>query len=111
MDTQIRTPQSVFNQPQRLMVPLFQRPYVWNEDGQWEPLWSDVARVAQRVLDNPQARHQPHFLGAVVLQQLQNPVGTMQERTITSRIAPENGCPPKEISRLAPAPLSARFGS
>jgi len=64
------------------MVPLFQRPYVWNEDGQWEPLWSDVARVAQRVLDNPQARHQPHFLGAVVLQQLQNPVGTMQERTI-----------------------------
>lgn len=82
MKTEVLTPQSVFNQPQRLMVPLFQRPYVWNEDNQWDPLWVDVIRVAQRVLDNPRARHQPHFLGAVVLQQLQNPVGTMQERTI-----------------------------
>lgn len=82
METQVRTPQLVFMQPQRLIVPLFQRPYVWNEDNQWEPLWGDVARVAQRLLDDPSGRHQPHFLGAVVIQQLQNPVGTMQERTI-----------------------------
>lgn len=82
METQVRTPQSVFNQPQRLMVPLFQRPYVWNEDNQWAPLWADVTRVAQRILKKPQDVHQPHFLGAVVLQQFQNPVGTMQERTI-----------------------------
>ncbi|ROP33044.1 uncharacterized protein with ParB-like and HNH nuclease domain [Couchioplanes caeruleus] len=82
METQVRTPQMVFMQPQRLIVPLFQRPYVWNEENQWEPLWTDVIRVAQRLLDDPQGRHQPHFLGAVVLQQSQNPVGTMQERTI-----------------------------
>ena len=82
METQVRTPQMVFMQPQRLIVPLFQRPYVWNEDNQWEPLWSDVVRVAQRLLDHPLARHHPHFLGAVVLQQLLNPVGMMQERTI-----------------------------
>jgi len=82
METQVRTPQMVFMQPQRLIVPLFQRPYVWNEDNQWEPMWGDVVRVAQRLLADPQARHQPHFLGAVVLQQLQNPSGTMQERTI-----------------------------
>lgn len=25
-----------FMQPQRLVVPLFQRPYVWNEQIQWE---------------------------------------------------------------------------
>src|SRR5580700_9989968 len=80
METQVRTPQMVFMQPQRLIVPLFQRPYVWNEDNQWEPLWGDV--VAQRLLADAHARHQPHFLGAVVLQQLQNPSGTMQERTI-----------------------------
>jgi len=72
----------VFMQPQRLIVPLFQRPYVWNEDNQWEPLWDDLVRVTQRSLNNPAARHHPHFLGAVVLQQLQNPAGTMQERTI-----------------------------
>jgi len=33
-----------FMQPQRLVVPLFQRPYVWNEEIQWEPLWNDVVR-------------------------------------------------------------------
>jgi len=82
METQVRTPQAVFMQPQRLKVPLFQRPYVWNEDDQWEPLWCDVTRVAERLLGQPHAAHQPHFLGAVVLQQLQNPSGTMQERTI-----------------------------
>jgi hypothetical protein len=82
METQVRTPQMVFMQPQRLIVPLFQRPYVWNEDNQWEPLWGDVVRLARRLLSDPGAQHHPHFLGAVVVQQLQNPVGTMQERTI-----------------------------
>lgn len=69
-------------QPQRLIVPLFQRPYVWNEENQWDPLWTDVTRVADRVLIDPHARHYPHFLGAVVLQQMQNPLGTLQERTV-----------------------------
>lgn len=72
----------VFMQPQRLIVPLFQRPYVWNQDNQWEPLWGDVTRVALRLLAQPGDRHQPHFLGAVVLQQVLNPAGSMQERTI-----------------------------
>ena len=69
-------------QPQRLVVPLFQRPYVWNEESQWEPLWNDVVRVADRLLKRPQDKHRPHFLGAVVLQQVQNPIGLMQTRTI-----------------------------
>ncbi len=69
-------------QPQRLVVPLFQRPYVWNEENQWEPLWNDVVRLADRVLQRPQERPFPHFLGAVVLQQVQNAAGTLQERTI-----------------------------
>ena len=43
----------VFMQPQRLVVPLFQRPYVWNEENQWEPLWDDVVRVTDRVLNQP----------------------------------------------------------
>lgn len=69
-------------QPQRLVVPLFQRPYVWNEENQWEPLWNDVVRVTDRLLRHPSDKHHPHFLGAVVLQQVQNPAGTLQERTI-----------------------------
>jgi hypothetical protein len=82
MDTQVRTPQLVFMQPQRLIVPLFQRPYVWNRENQWAPLWRDVVRVTERLLADPGTRHQPHFLGAVVLQQLQNPVGSLQARTV-----------------------------
>jgi hypothetical protein len=82
METQVRTPQAVFNQPQRLIVPLFQRPYVWTEDIQWEPLWSDVVRGAQRLINTNGVMPAPHFLGAVVLQQLQNPTGQMQMRTI-----------------------------
>ena len=82
METQVRSPQMVFMQPQRLVVPLFQRPYVWNQESQWEPLWNDVVRVSDRVLSNPQGRHHPHFLGAVVLQQVQKQTGQMQERTV-----------------------------
>ena len=82
METQVRTPQSVFMMPQRLVVPLFQRPYVWNEENQWELLWNDVVRVAERALAAPSTRQAPHFLGAIVLQQVANPTGLMQQRTI-----------------------------
>lgn len=82
METQVRTPQQVFNQPQRLVVPLFQRPYVWNMENQWAPLWSDVERVAERFIAEPTVKGQPHFLGAVVLQQVQNPIGSIQARTV-----------------------------
>jgi hypothetical protein len=71
----------VFMQPQRLIVPLFQRPYVWNEESQWEPLWNDVIRVTERILKRPHDRHHAHF-GAVVLQQIQRSTGQMQVRTI-----------------------------
>lgn len=82
MDTQVRTPQLVFTQPQRLVVPLFQRPYVWTRDSQWDPLWQDIRNLAERFLKAPTAKHFPHFLGAVVLQQVSSPTGLMQERTI-----------------------------
>lgn len=82
METQVRTPNAIFGQPQRFLVPLFQRPYVWNEEQQWEPLWRDLERVAVRLLTNSQGKHQPHFLGAVVLQQVQTKVGELQARII-----------------------------
>ena len=82
MDTQVRTPQAIFMQPQRLLVPLFQRPYVWNEELQWKPLWKDLERVANRLLQSPGTPQAPHFLGAVVLQQLQSQTSDLQHRTI-----------------------------
>ena len=75
MDTQVQTPQVIFNLPSRLLVPLFQRPYVWDEENQWEPLWNDVERIADKILasDNQSG----HFLGAVVLQQEATKVGSL----------------------------------
>ena len=82
MDTQVRTPQAIFMQPQRLLVPLFQRPYVWNEELQWEPLWKDLERLATRLLQSPNTTQAPHFLGAIVLQQLPTPTSDLQQRTV-----------------------------
>lgn len=82
METNVRTPNAIFGQPQRFLVPLFQRPYVWNEEQQWDPLWRDLERVALRLLANPHAKHAPHFLGAVVLQQVESRTGELQERMI-----------------------------
>lgn len=80
MQTYIRTPQEVFLQPQRLLVPLFQRPYVWTLDVQWQPLWEDVIRQADRILNRVPIK--PHFLGAVVLQQAPIGLGGLQEWTV-----------------------------
>ena len=82
MQTYIRTPQEVFFMPQRLLVPLFQRPYVWTLDVQWQPLWEDVLRQTNRILNRDRAGIKPHFLGAVVLQQLPIGLGGLQEWTV-----------------------------
>jgi hypothetical protein len=70
----------VFGQDRRLIVPLFQRPYVWNREDQWEPLWSDILNVATRVMENRQDK--PHFLGAIVLDAQRRPLGHLETRLI-----------------------------
>ncbi len=79
MFTNVKNPQDIFYNPQRLLVPLFQRPYVWNKERQWEPLWQDVRRVAERLLEGVESNH---FLGAVVLQQLPNELGSLSSRSV-----------------------------
>lgn len=82
MHTDAQAPHKIFNLPQQFLVPLFQRRYRWGEDKQWDPLWRDVQRVADRLLDSGGAKVNPHFLGAVVLQHVENPTGSLQEKTI-----------------------------
>lgn len=78
MRTDVTTPQGLFNMPQHLTVPIYQRPYVWSEDEQWGPLWADVRRIAEHRLDNPGSTA-THFLGAVVTQQAEaRPVGVQE---------------------------------
>jgi len=70
----------IFGQDRRYLVPLFQRPYVWNEEDQWEPLWDDVRSVAERLIAGQETR--PHFLGAIVLDQMRKPTGQVETRLV-----------------------------
>jgi len=58
----------LFDGKRRYMVPLFQRHYVWTQDRQWEPLWDDIVRMADRAGTRPEGP--PHFMGAIVIDQI-----------------------------------------
>lgn len=61
-------------------IPLFQRPYVWKREDNWQPLWEDFERLLGVVLAGEKLS--PHFLGAVVLEQLRNDTGSVQCRQV-----------------------------
>lgn len=77
MDVNIVNLQTLFAKPARYEIPLFQRPYVWNHEEQWGPLWEDVQNTAEHYYlesngrGSAQNQSTAHFLGAVVLQQQQ----------------------------------------
>jgi hypothetical protein len=81
VETKVLTPMTVFNLPQRLLVPLFQRKYVWNRENQWELLWEDIRRLTELYLDDPRHDAQ-HFLGAAVLQVQSGQLGALPEWTV-----------------------------
>src|SRR5580765_902949 len=81
MEINVRTPQDVFMQPQHLVVPPFQRPYVWEKEEQWAPLWQDVRRLAELRLA-PTAGDVRHFLGAIVVQAQEPILGDLQASSI-----------------------------
>ena len=73
----------------RLEVPLYQRPYVWQADLQWSPLWQDIlAAVARRekaeksAAFGDEAQPVPHFVGAIVLENVATTLGNIQTRQI-----------------------------
>ena len=76
MDAGTFSVRDMFSYDRRHVVPIFQRPYVWNETDQWAPLWDDVRGVADRQLSGQEVW--PHFLGAVVLDPIQVPYGRLQ---------------------------------
>lgn len=71
MQVQKTSIDNLFSLERRYVVPLFQRPYVWTRERQWEPLWEDIRDMAERELTaaaSPSIVSRPHFLGAIVLQ-------------------------------------------
>ena len=79
MQTNLRHPQQLFAQPIRYEVPDFQRRYVWKQDEQWEPLWDDVADLAQSQMEDGS---EAHFMGAVVLQPARFDTGAPERRIV-----------------------------
>ncbi len=92
METKISTPNGMFYSNIQYEVPLFQRPYVWNESDQWVHLWEDIIARTENVIHG--AKVPPHFLGAVVLQSTSSMPGTIskylvidgQQRLVTLQV-------------------------
>lgn len=80
MDVNKLTLDKVFDPTVRLEAPLFQRPYVWNQKKNWEPLWEAIQHIADKRVEGVKVR--PHFLGTVVLDQLKTSTGTVTARQI-----------------------------
>jgi len=72
---------TVFGFERQLFAPLFQRPYVWKKKEQWEPLWQDIRKLAEELLAGKKDSR-PHFLGAVVLDQLRTDMDRPDARSI-----------------------------
>jgi hypothetical protein len=83
---------TLFDKKVRYVVPLYQRPYVWNEDEHWAPLWDDIRGATERILTRQQLGERvtasalapvaPHFLGAIVLDQVSFASGSIEVRHV-----------------------------
>jgi hypothetical protein len=83
MKPETRTVTELFERDVRYVVPLYQRPYVWDEEHQWEPLWEDVQILLDHQVAGTWANDGwSHFLGAIVLDQETQPPGSIPLYTI-----------------------------
>lgn len=76
------TVQELFERDVRYIVPLYQRPYVWDEEHQWEPLWDDVAGLLQHQESGEASSVRSHFMGAIVLDQEPTVPGQIPRYTV-----------------------------
>ncbi len=74
---------TLFGSQTRHTVPLFQRPYVWTLEDQWEPLWEDISGLLERIgRREGEQQVASHFLGTIVLEQTSNPTGSLPRREV-----------------------------
>jgi hypothetical protein len=84
---QTLSPAGLFGPQYRYVVPLFQRPYVWTRDDQWDPLWQDIRALTETMMESAADPYggssvPPHFLGAIVLDQQRIPAGFIATRHV-----------------------------
>lgn len=80
MEARARKLEEIFEPTITYQIPLFQRPYVWEEEKHWIPLWDDIQGLLLKSFLNE--KNPPHFLGAVVLERLDNTTGSIQTRQV-----------------------------
>src|SRR5450755_210131 len=79
MDAGVHTITDLLYAPGRLVIPVYQRPYVWTREQQWEPLWNDIVFMLDGFLEGKSRRH---FLGAIGLLQLPSQPGELPRREV-----------------------------
>ncbi len=95
MKADTRTLQGVLHGDRQFIVPVYQRPYVWTQEKQWQPLWEDVESTINRLAEArsdgfdklldaaaADAFAAPHFLGAVVIEQAPTATGDVETRLV-----------------------------
>jgi hypothetical protein len=82
MKPDTHTVQQLFERDVRYIVPLYQRPYVWDEEHQWAPLWDDLAALLSHQESGDTAGLWSHFLGAIVLDQAKTLPGQIPQYTV-----------------------------
>lgn len=80
MEANARDLEKIFDRAIQYQIPLFQRPYVWDVDKGWQELWEDIEDLLTKQLVRGKAH--PHFMGAVVLEQLGTATGAVETRQI-----------------------------
>src|SRR3989442_14105173 len=81
MKPETRTVTHLFGLDVRYVVPLYQRPYVWDEEKQWDPLWDDILTLLDHQ-EGGNGQLYSHFLGAVVLDHSTPLPGEVPEFTV-----------------------------
>lgn len=82
MQPSYMTVMEIFSKQRRHTVPLFQRPYVWDREDEWEPLWDDIRDTAERVLNAGDHQIASHFLGTAVLDHAPQPSSSIECREV-----------------------------
>lgn len=81
MKADIISVRDIFETQTSYRIPHFQRPYCWEKERQWEPLWEDIKSLATYYSENGEIPRS-HFLGAIVIQQQSSGTGEVQKRRV-----------------------------
>ena len=85
MDANVLDLNTLFETQVSFRIPQFQRPYAWKKEKQWKPLWDDVRKFAERLIEleeDAKDETPPHFMGAIVLQLRSQVTGEVVKRLV-----------------------------